>query len=137
MRTLSEFAVALSDAKKARKLTANALAQRTGLTPQAVRQILAGESAPRLTNAMALASELGLELVLLPKDAAQSLAAPQHAQRTVMSDVERLLRDNPALRLEDLDGLCCTNSNWNELTPTPDAATPWRSHTPLSGAPVA
>lgn len=103
MRTLSEFAVALSDAKKARKLTANALAQRTGLTPQAVRQILAGESAPRLTNAMALASELGLELVLLPKDAAQSLAAPQHAQRTVMSDVERLLRDNPALRLEDLD----------------------------------
>ena len=35
------------------------------------------------------------------------------------------------------EGLCCTNSNWNELTPTPDAATPWRSHTPLSGAPVA
>ncbi len=115
MRTLSEFAVALSDAKKARKLTANALAQRTGLTPQAVRQILSGESAPRLTNAMALASELGLELVLLPKDAAKSLAVPQHAQRTVMSDVERLLRDNPALRLEDLDAVHLSRRDWTKI----------------------
>lgn len=92
MRTLAEFAAALTNAKKTRKLTANALAQRTGLTSQAVRQILAGETAPRLTNAMALASELGLELVLLPKDAAQSLAAPPQAPRTVVSDVERLVQ---------------------------------------------
>lgn len=92
MRTLSEFATTLNEAKKARKLTANALAERTGLTAQAVRQILSGESAPRLTNAMALAAELGLELVLLPKDAAQSLAAPPQTQRTVVSDVERLVQ---------------------------------------------
>lgn len=98
MRTLSEFATTLNEAKKARKLTANALAERTGLTAQAVRQILSGESAPRLTNAMALAAELGLELVLLPKDAAQSLAVPlQSQQRTVVSDVERLVQGSSAI----------------------------------------
>lgn len=101
MRSLAEFSTTLADAKRSRKLTANALAQRTGLTPQAVRQILAGESAPRLTNAMALASELGLELVLLPKEAAQALAGAQQgsqAPRTVVSDVERMVLGAKARR---------------------------------------
>ncbi|MCW8198131.1 XRE family transcriptional regulator [Verminephrobacter aporrectodeae subsp. tuberculatae] len=91
MRTLNEFSTALALAQRARKLTANALALRTGLTPQAVRQILAGETAPRLTNAMAIASELGLELVLVPKEAAPSLSGGPRAERTVLSDVERRL----------------------------------------------
>ncbi|WP_342133520.1 helix-turn-helix domain-containing protein [Hydrogenophaga sp. OTU3427] len=97
MRTLAEFSAALTKAQKSHKLTAKTLALRTGLTDQAVRHILAGESAPRLTNAMALADELGFELVLLPKDAAQSLAQDTKAPRTVLSDVERHL----GLRLGD------------------------------------
>ncbi|CAB5721052.1 Helix-turn-helix [Delftia tsuruhatensis] len=97
MQTLGEFSQAMTDAQKARKVTINALARETGLSRLAVRQILAGDSAPRLTNAMALASELGLELVLMPKGAAQSLAGTGAAapQRTVLSDVERRL--NPDL----------------------------------------
>lgn len=91
MKTLSEFAAAMTEAQKARKVTANALAERTGLTPQAVRQILSGYAAPRLTNAMALASELGFELVLLPKEAAQSLTQAPRAERLVLTDVERRL----------------------------------------------
>lgn len=91
MQTLSEFAAAMTEAQKARKITAIALAERTGLTPQAVRQILSGQSAPRLTNAMALASELGFELVLLPKEAAQSLTQAPRAERVVLTDVERRL----------------------------------------------
>ena len=59
--------------------------------PQAVRQALAGETAPRLTNAMALALELGYELVLVPVEVAQSLGQAAQAERTVLSDVERLL----------------------------------------------
>lgn len=81
----------MTEAQKARKITANALAERTGLTPQAVRQILSGQAAPRLTNAMALASELGLELVLLPKEAAHSLTQAPRAERAVLTDVERRL----------------------------------------------
>ncbi len=91
MITLGEFAKALSDAQRARKITANELANRTGLTPQAVRHILSGVAAPRLTNAMALASELGLELVLMPKEAAHSIATPPQVERKVLTDVERRL----------------------------------------------
>lgn len=89
MRTLAEFSAALTMAKKSRKLSAKTLALRTGLTDQAVRHILTGQTAPRLTNAIALADELGFELVLLPKDAAQSLSQAPHTHRTVLSDVER------------------------------------------------
>lgn len=96
MQTLGEFSQALTEAQKARKLTINELARDTGLSRLAVRQILAGDAAPRLTNAMALASELGLELVLVPKEAAQSLAGTGAAapQRTILSDVERRLNLN-------------------------------------------
>lgn len=81
-------------AKAARRLTDIELAERTGLSAQSVRHILSGDTAPRLTNAMALAQELGFELMLVPQEAAQSLAQPQQAQRTVISDVERLLLGN-------------------------------------------
>ena len=91
MQTLSEFAQTMTQAQKERRVTANALAVRTGLTAQSVRDILSGKAAPRLTNAMALASELGLELVLLPKAAAQSIADAPQPQRSVLTDVERRL----------------------------------------------
>lgn len=89
MKTLGEFAHALSQGQKAQKVSAKDLAERTGLSPLAVRQILAGKSAPRLTNAMALAAELGLELVLVPQAVAQSLSAQPPAERTVQTNVER------------------------------------------------
>ncbi len=92
MRTLQEFASTLKDAKKVRRLSDIELAARTGLSPQGVRLALGGKSAPRLTTAMALAQELGLELVLVPREAAQSLAQPQPDARTVLSDVELLLQ---------------------------------------------
>ena len=68
MKTLQEFADALTEAQKARKLTARELADSVGLSDLSVRKILSGQTAPRLTNAMALASELGFELVLVPKE---------------------------------------------------------------------
>ncbi|WP_139285419.1 helix-turn-helix domain-containing protein [Acidovorax soli] len=72
------------------------LAQRTGLSSLAVRQILSGTSAPRITNAMALAQELGLELVLVPTVVADGLERPpKKAQRTVVTDLERLLGIRP------------------------------------------
>lgn len=91
MQSLKEFAAALAQAKRGRHITATELAERTGLSPQAVRQMLAGKTAPRLTNAMALAQELGLELVLMPSEAANSLSQPRQTVRTVVSDVERLI----------------------------------------------
>ena len=89
MKTLQEFADALTEAQKARKLTAKELADSVGLSDLSVRKILSGQTAPRLTNAMALASELGLELVLVPKEVAQSLSGAPKKPHTVLSNVER------------------------------------------------
>lgn len=91
MLTLADFSNAMTEAHAARKITINELAERTGLSRKSVRQILAGQTAPKLTNAMALASELGLEMVLLPKEAAQAIAAAPQAERKVLTDVERRL----------------------------------------------
>ncbi|RYF57020.1 MAG: XRE family transcriptional regulator [Comamonadaceae bacterium] len=94
MQTLRDFAVAITHAQKDRGLTAKELAARTGLSDQAVRTMLHGEAAPRLTNAMALADALGMELVLMPKAAADGFrrsASSEPASRTVISDVERRL----------------------------------------------
>ena len=91
MKTLQEFADALSEAQKARKLTARELADSVGLSDLSGRKILSGQTAPRLTNAMALASELGLELVLVPKEVAQSISGAPKKPRSVLSNVERRL----------------------------------------------
>ena len=96
MKSLSEFTDILSDAKRSQKITAKELALQSGLSPLAVRQILSGTSAPRLANAMALAQQLGLELVLVPKAVADGLRQPStKLQRTVVSDVERRLGITP------------------------------------------
>lgn len=91
MQTLQDFADALTQAKGTRQVTASELAARTGLSLLTVRKILAGDVAPRLTNAIALAGELGLELILVPKGAAQSISAQSGGGRTVLTDLERRL----------------------------------------------
>ena len=90
MKTLQEFADSLTEVQKARKLTARELAEEVGLSDLSVRKILSGQSAPRLTNAMALASVLGYELVLVPKAVAQSFVGARKPH-TVRSNVERRL----------------------------------------------
>ncbi|QHE84223.1 helix-turn-helix domain-containing protein [Hydrogenophaga sp. BPS33] len=74
MKTLDELATALEEARHAKGLTYKDLAARTGLTPLTVRHVLQGKAAVRATNLMALAAELGLELVLVPQVVAASLA---------------------------------------------------------------
>ena len=101
MKTLQEFADALTHAQKARKLTAKELADSVGLSDLSVRRILSGRTAPRLTNAMALASELGLELVLVPKEVAQSLSGAPKKPRSVLSNVERRLGMASTLSQDD------------------------------------
>ncbi len=96
MKTLANFAVTLSEAKSSQRITAKELAHRTGLSSLAVRQILSGKSAPRITNAMALAQELGLELVLVPTAVADGIERPlKKPGRTVVTDIERMLGVQP------------------------------------------
>jgi len=94
MNTLQALAAELETARLARGLPYKTLAERTGLSPLAVRQALQGRTALRANNLMALADELGLELALVPKEMAASLRNASVEQATaprVLSDVERLL----------------------------------------------
>jgi len=92
MKTLIEFSTALAAAKTLRGMTQKELAERTGLSPLAVSQMLDGKVAPRLTNAMAVADALGFEVVLMPKGAAESFENSNRApERTVKSAIEQRL----------------------------------------------
>lgn len=100
MQTLSQLAEALDNARLARGLSYKALAARCGLTPLAVRHALQGKTALRATNLMALADELGLELVLVPKTVAASLAgASDPASKNVVNDAPRPVFTTPLERL--------------------------------------
>jgi ribosome-binding protein aMBF1 (putative translation factor) len=102
MKTLQDFADGLKAAKDERMVSASKLADEVGLSKLTVRNILSAEAAPLLTNAMALASALGLELVMVPKDVAQSLSEAKKPH-TVLSNVERRLASGSSVDVEDVE----------------------------------
>lgn len=92
MKTPMDFSSALTEAKEQHRMKLNELAERTGLSPLAVSQMLDGKVSPRLSNAMAVADALGLELVLMPKGAAASFENSNRTpERTVRSAIEQRL----------------------------------------------
>ena len=76
-----------------------ALAERTGLTPLSVRNVLQGRSAPRITTLMALADPLGLEVLLLPKVVASGLQAQtaEESPPPALSRVDRIVAETSLL----------------------------------------
>ncbi|MBV7542067.1 helix-turn-helix transcriptional regulator [Acidovorax sp. sic0104] len=92
MKSPIEFSRTLTTAKEQRGVTQKEIAERTGLSPLAVSQMLDGKVSPRLSNAMAVADALGLEMVLMPKGAAESFENSNRApERTVRSALEQRL----------------------------------------------
>ncbi|RYX95204.1 MAG: XRE family transcriptional regulator [Comamonadaceae bacterium] len=91
MQTMQHMAEILETERQRRELDYQQLAERCGLTPLSVRHVLQGRSAPRITTLMAIASELGLEVLLLPKIVAQGLEA------------HSAVEDNPAPALSQVD----------------------------------
>lgn len=77
MKTLAELGHALDEARRKKGLSNKDLAARIGLTPLTVGHVLSGKSAVRATNLMAMADELDLELVLLPKAVAETVGQAQ------------------------------------------------------------
>ncbi|WP_411877652.1 helix-turn-helix domain-containing protein [Polaromonas sp. YR568] len=99
MKTLSAIANQLEDERRRLMLDYQALAQRTGLTPLSVRNILQGRTAPRVTTLMAIADQLGLELLLLPKVVATGLQAHsvEEAAPPALSRVDRIVAETSQL----------------------------------------
>ena len=93
MKTLAELGRTLDEARRKKGLSHKDLAERVGLTPLTVSHVLGGKSAVRATNLMAMADELDLELVLLPKAVAEVVGpGPQRASPGYASPLERVLR---------------------------------------------
>ena len=99
MKTLSEVASRLEDERRRLMLDYQALAERTGLTPLSVRNVLQGRSAPRITTLMAIADQLGLEVLLLPKVVAAGLQpySVQEPAPPALSRVDRIVAETSQL----------------------------------------
>ena len=98
MKTLSEVAARLEGERQRLKLDYQSIAEKTGLTPLSVRSALQGRTAPRITTLMALADQLGLEVLLLPKVVATGLEAQAgEGPLPALSRVDRIVADT-ALR---------------------------------------
>jgi transcriptional regulator with XRE-family HTH domain len=99
MKTLTEIATRLEGERQRLVLDYQALAERTGLTPLSVRHILQGRTAPRVTTLMAIADQLGLELLLLPKVVATGLQAHsvEEPAPPALSRVDRIVAETSQL----------------------------------------
>lgn len=78
MKTLSDLATALRSATASKGLNALRLHKTTGLSYLTVRDCLSGAKDARMTTVLALANQLGLELVLVPREVAASLEIKPH-----------------------------------------------------------
>ncbi|WP_431096060.1 helix-turn-helix domain-containing protein [Polaromonas aquatica] len=98
MKTLSEVAARLEGERQRQGLDYQAIAESTGLTPLSVRSALQGKTAPRITTLMAIADQLGLEVLLLPKVVAAGLQAQAaESPAPALSRVDRIVAQTSAL----------------------------------------
>jgi DNA-binding phage protein len=75
MKTISDVANTLRVAAEEMLTNPSRLSNATGLTYITVRDCLSGAKDSRLTTVLAIASQLGMELVLVPREVAAKLEA--------------------------------------------------------------
>jgi hypothetical protein len=76
MKTLKEIADILQQARSDGAVTLRELSEQTGLTAVTLRGLLEAKTDPRLTTLMAVADQLGLEVMLVPQAVSASIARP-------------------------------------------------------------
>ncbi|MEO6919819.1 MAG: XRE family transcriptional regulator [Collimonas sp.] len=91
MKTLGELSSLLRQAKDRLALPVVSMSRESGLTAVTIRGVLAGKSDPRLSTLMTIAEQLGLEVMLLPKAMAASIAAKPPAEEEIQSLVAAAL----------------------------------------------
>jgi len=91
MLTLPDIAETLRDAARRNGLTQARLADAAGVSSRTLTHVLSGQEDFRVTTLMAVASKLGLELVLVPKGAVRAVAAGNEVGPPVRSVVTEAL----------------------------------------------
>lgn len=73
MKTLADIAIFLKNSQELHKVSQKTIMENTGLTSPTIRGLLSAKKDSKLTTLMAVADELDLELILVPKALASSL----------------------------------------------------------------
>ncbi|HEY0297223.1 MAG TPA: XRE family transcriptional regulator [Bordetella sp.] len=92
MTSIPELAATLAAERRKAKIAHQALQKLTGLSALGLRRVLSGEHDFKVSTLLSVADRLGLEVVLVPKKAAQALQAEQAPamQTGVDAALERL-----------------------------------------------
>lgn len=88
MKSLVDVAETLSTTAVERKISSKDLAAAAGVTPQTLVNILKHHSDFRVSNLLALADRLGLELLLVPKGAIAGLQTSVPSAPSVKSKID-------------------------------------------------
>ncbi|WP_431103817.1 helix-turn-helix domain-containing protein [Roseateles noduli] len=91
MLTLPDIARILRDTARRNGLTQARLADTAGISPRTLTHVLSGQEDFRVSTLVAVAHQLGLELVLVPKGAARAVAAGDAVGPPVRSVVTEAL----------------------------------------------
>ncbi|WP_067272422.1 helix-turn-helix domain-containing protein [Mitsuaria sp. 7] len=91
MLTLPEISGLLRDTARRNGLTQARLADTSGISARTLTHVLSGQEDFRVSTLMAVAHQLGLELVLVPKAAARAVAAGEALGPPVRSVVTEAL----------------------------------------------
>lgn len=91
MKTHAEIAQSLRDAAVKRRLPQARLKEQAGISQRTLTKVLSGREDFKVSTLLALADRLGLELVLVPREAARAVGAGTVTEPVVKSRVKLAL----------------------------------------------
>lgn len=102
MKSYAEIAQVLRNSAKTRKVTQAALRDRSGVSQRTVTKVLGGHDDFKVSTLLAMADRLGLELLLVPKEAARAVAGGSQATSPIVKTrVQAALDRIPAPKKRD------------------------------------
>lgn len=91
MKTLPEISALLRGRIEHLDQRKMALCEEAGITARTLRNVLSGREDFKVSTLLALADRLGLELVMVPREAAEAVQAPAAPVATVKTGVQAAL----------------------------------------------
>ncbi len=93
MKTPAELASSLEAARTACRIKRQDIVARTGLNHLSVRGLLDGNKDSRISTLLAVANEVGLEVMLIPKEVSQAMRSADAVRptSTILSVVDAAL----------------------------------------------
>ncbi|CAN7645233.1 helix-turn-helix transcriptional regulator [Pseudoduganella sp. LjRoot289] len=91
MKTHSEISAALRTAMNRRGMSQAVLREEAGIAQRTLTNVLSGQEDFKVSTLFALADRLGLELLLVPKDAVKAVSSSQVTAPVVQTKIGQLI----------------------------------------------